>query len=418
MKLKALLVCILMPAAALGQSSSPSGSGITSVGAVGASPNANASSVLEGVLTLQPANGANPGLLSSAQFTVLGNISGSNSGDVTIGNFGASPTAKGISISSQALTLQPADATRPGAVSLGAQTLGSGTKTVDALIVTAEAKANSALLEVSTPSAPAAGVAVSAVSSSGRVLPAFRGPTGTARSLQPGLARGSIGYVKPHGNTTSTTGIAFGFNWNKLGTATGPNVAVTNALTQSRRLVYTSSASAGSTAAFGGIDTQWWRGDAASFGGFYVVMRFGMSVYPASPRWFVGMSSTGVLALTSIEPSAMVSIVGACMDTTDTTIQFCYNDGSGTATKVDTTLAAPVTTGLYEVTVWAAPNASSVSMSVEKLVDGSTPTLSGALSSNIPATTTLVTPTMYVNNSATASAIALDVVSLYIEADY
>lgn len=62
--------------------------------------------------------------------TMAGNatISGTNTGDVTIGAFGSSPTANGLSISSQVITLQPADATHPGALTTAAQTM-AGTKT-------------------------------------------------------------------------------------------------------------------------------------------------------------------------------------------------------------------------------------------------------------------------------------------------
>ena len=53
-------------------------------------------------------------------------VSGTNTGDVTIGAFGSTPNANGLSISGQALTLQPASATQPGAiVGSGAQTLGA-----------------------------------------------------------------------------------------------------------------------------------------------------------------------------------------------------------------------------------------------------------------------------------------------------
>ena len=49
--------------------------------------------------------------------------------EVTLGSFGSSPNANGASISSsQVLTLQPADATRPGGVSITSQTF-SGVKT-------------------------------------------------------------------------------------------------------------------------------------------------------------------------------------------------------------------------------------------------------------------------------------------------
>ncbi len=62
------------------------------------------------------------------------NLSGTNTGDVTIGTFGSSPTPKGISISGQAITLQPADATNPGAVTTGAQTI-AGDKTMPGALI-------------------------------------------------------------------------------------------------------------------------------------------------------------------------------------------------------------------------------------------------------------------------------------------
>ena len=43
-------------------------------------------------------------------------LSGTNSGDITVGTFGTSPTAKGLSLSAQALTLQPFSTSFPGAV--------------------------------------------------------------------------------------------------------------------------------------------------------------------------------------------------------------------------------------------------------------------------------------------------------------
>lgn len=56
------------------------------------------------------------------------NLSGSNSGDVTVGTFSATPSAQGISIVGQSLTLHAASNTIPGAVSIGTQSFG-GNKT-------------------------------------------------------------------------------------------------------------------------------------------------------------------------------------------------------------------------------------------------------------------------------------------------
>lgn len=55
-------------------------------------------------------------------------INQSSHNPVTIGSFGSSPNANGLSLSTQVLTLQPADATNPGALSAGTQSIG-GNKT-------------------------------------------------------------------------------------------------------------------------------------------------------------------------------------------------------------------------------------------------------------------------------------------------
>ncbi len=52
------------------------------------------------------------------------NLTNTNSGDITLGSIGSSPDAKAATLSSQVLTLQPADATHPGVVSVGTQVLG------------------------------------------------------------------------------------------------------------------------------------------------------------------------------------------------------------------------------------------------------------------------------------------------------
>lgn len=62
------------------------------------------------------------GNLTATNFT--GSSTGTNTGDVTLTAVGASPNANGASLSGQALTLQPADGTNPGVLTTGAQTIG------------------------------------------------------------------------------------------------------------------------------------------------------------------------------------------------------------------------------------------------------------------------------------------------------
>ncbi len=72
------------------------------------------------------------GSITAANFT--GSSSGTNTGDVTLGTFGASPDAKGATISGQVITIQPADATNPGAITTGAQSIAGAKSWVGAAI--------------------------------------------------------------------------------------------------------------------------------------------------------------------------------------------------------------------------------------------------------------------------------------------
>lgn len=77
---------------------------------------------------------------------------GTNSGDVTIGTFGASPTAKGMTITGQAINLEPASATHPGAMLAADKakldvlanalycTLSAAAEAGDAIVVTGQVK--------------------------------------------------------------------------------------------------------------------------------------------------------------------------------------------------------------------------------------------------------------------------------------
>jgi len=56
------------------------------------------------------------------------NLSGTNTGDASLGAFGSTPDAKGATISGQVITLQPADDTHPGLISIAAQAF-AGVKT-------------------------------------------------------------------------------------------------------------------------------------------------------------------------------------------------------------------------------------------------------------------------------------------------
>lgn len=70
-------------------------------------------------------------VLSNKSFSdaiTASNLSGTNTGDLTLAAVGSTPDANGATLVGQVLTLQPADATHPGLINIGTQTFG-GAKT-------------------------------------------------------------------------------------------------------------------------------------------------------------------------------------------------------------------------------------------------------------------------------------------------
>lgn len=80
---------------------------------------------------ITPNSVAAVGTLGGSNFS--GSSAGANTGDVSLTAIGAVPSANGASMSGQALTLQPADGTHPGLITAGSQTIG-GAKTFSGAI--------------------------------------------------------------------------------------------------------------------------------------------------------------------------------------------------------------------------------------------------------------------------------------------
>lgn len=84
------------------------------------------------------------------------NLSGTNTGDVTLANVGAAPNADGASLSGQVLTLQPADASNPGVVTTDAQefagdkTFTNNVEITDGLTVQGDLTVNGTLTSVNS----------------------------------------------------------------------------------------------------------------------------------------------------------------------------------------------------------------------------------------------------------------------------
>lgn len=179
--------------------SSGTNSGDITLAAVDSSPNANGASLSGQVLTLQPASASFPGLITTGVQSFAGaktftgaisasNLSGTNTGDVTLAAIGAVPNANAASLSGQALTLQPASASFGGVVTTGTQVF-AGDKSFTTIL---------GLAKIITSSLPAA-------------------------------AAGNEGYIV-YDDTTNTVKFSDGSTWANISTGGGSGVTTMAAI--------------------------------------------------------------------------------------------------------------------------------------------------------------------------------------------
>jgi Protein of unknown function (DUF2793) len=276
---------------------------------------------------------------------------------------------------------------------------------------------------IATPTAPAAdGLKLFGRKVGGRVMPAFKGPSGLDSSLQPTFARNKMGLFMPGGNgaTDSQVGMVF----TAVGTATTENVATTNLHTYMRRRSWrVTTASTTAVAGLRGTHLQFTLGGpSAGLGGFHLVWRWAPAtgVATATHRAFAGMRGSAS-APTDVNPSTQTSVCGMGYDAADTNIQFMHNDASGTATKIDLGASFPKPNvdlaSVYEIALFAPPGTTqSLSYEVTNLVSGAVAT--GTITTDLPTTTALLAPYGYISVGGTSSVIGFATMGLYIETDY
>jgi len=251
----------------------------------------------------------------------------------------------------------------------------------------------------------------------GRILPSFMGPSNLDSTLQPHIARNKIALASPNGGDAVVTLV--GLALTATGTATAAATSATNRYTFMRKVEYLVTVAATTAVAgfFSGF-ANFARGTGTD-GGFHYVCRFGPAtgVTTATRRLFVGLAAS-VVAPTDVNPSTLVNMIGVGYDNGDTNIQIMHNDGTGTATKVDTGIVKPSADRAisYELALFAPPGAAYVDYQFTRLSDSTT--FKGEIEADLPATGTFLAPRGYSSVGGTSSVTGLALMSLYIETDY
>lgn len=282
------------------------------------------------------------------------------------------------------------------------------------LTIDAEGYPNLGDASTTTPATPATGVTLFSRFRAGRHMASQVGPSGIPYSFQPALFASKITLWTAQGNGTSVSTINFGTS--NTGNATARNVATTNFATSLRRLAFVSTTGSGSSSGTRHNLLQFYRGDAAGRGGFFYVARFVVDTISAGARWFVGLYGSAA-AIGNANPSSLANTLGFGIDASHTTVRWFYNDGSGTASSSDMGASFPAKTAnvVYEIRIFCPPNGSTIYYSIERL--DSAAFAEGSVTTDIPAATQLLSPQIWANNGVDNSAVALAVVSQYLETD-
>lgn len=274
------------------------------------------------------------------------------------------------------------------------------------------------LVSGNDPSAPTGGLLLYSKSVAGRHLPKIIGPAGIDTILQAGLHGNSVVMIAPASGTTAPT--IWGGTLTTAATMSLQFTAgSTNKWSATSRKRFQTSTTAGNASGMRTAYTQWFRGNAAGYGGFFFRAQIGAQINLNGGQKFVGLcASTGALAG---EPSALVNMCGMGYDAADASSGnwfFMRNDGSGTATKVDLgSNAARGTTQGWDLIMFMAPNGSDLYVRIVN-INTDTVVLDTSYNTDLPAVNTGMAFAAQVRNGAVASADNLEVAKVYIETDY
>ena len=242
---------------------------------------------------------------------------------------------------------------------------------------------------LSEPATPATGnIVLYSRAYANKLLPKFIGPSGIDSALQVAFHGNAIFQISISSGTAAPTVIG-----GTLTTAATLSLQFTagstNRWTSTARKRFQTSTTAGNASGVRTAYTQWFRGNAPNFGGFWFRAQFGANLNLNGGQKFIGLcASTAILAG---EPSALTNMCGCGYDATDSSAGnwfFMRNDGSGTATKVDLgpNMARGTTQG-FELIMFLPPNGSDLYVQIINL-NTATEVLNTSYNTDLPAVNT------------------------------
>ncbi len=195
-------------------------------------------------------------------------------------------------------------------------------------------------------------------------------------------------------------------------------LAATNLAASMRRWRLTSAAVVDSVADQRSAGWACWRGNAAGLGGWTFVTRISLTTLQAAGMRFFGLyGSTAVLATTLTLATAINCIGTGFQRGTHTRWQLVANDGTAAPTLTDMGASFAIATdGVLTLFIAAPPNGSSVWVWVVDEVSGAV--FEQEITADLPANKQFISPRLFMNNGATAGAVAYDCAGVYLKTDF
>jgi hypothetical protein len=209
-----------------------------------------------------------------------------------------------------------------------------------------------------------------------------------------------------------------GSSFSTVGSTTIPNPSydATNALPNKTYGKLTSASSTNSSAEIyiSSASRPIFTGTTKYGNGGKLILEFGFNTYASSERFFAGYAASNSSLSASTDPSSFTNIIGVGKDAADGTLQVMYNAGSGTATKVNTSIT-PNANDYYIVTIYLPSNTTTGYVTVEDYSKTGVTVFSSSNSAKVGAITagTAMYAHLLYNTGASSTAVNGAIIKIY-----
>jgi hypothetical protein len=265
------------------------------------------------------------------------------------------------------------------------------------------------------PAPPAAGrLSLYARNRAGAAWLEMMRPNGRDIPFQPHFGVNRIASWSPSATTVINSE---GLPVTSVGTVSHPALATGALANTMRRWRLTSAAVVDSVADQRG-SLACFRGNAAGQGGFTFIARIALATLQATGMGFFGLLGNASALPVTQALSALVNCLGLGFQRgTHVNWQLVANDAAGAPTLVDLGASFAIATApVVTLVIWAPPNGSSVW--VRAVLEDTGAVFEQEITTDLPANTQFLAPRLFLNNGATAAAVAFDCAGVYLETDY